>query len=262
MALRDTLRKAASLLVELPPEERSPTPPEPAPDISSPNPGPARASNSSPSSSSSASLDELLAQLEDKGPPLTAKGPVKTVEQIARDTEGPNLDQITAAGAASRPLLNAEGTVEFQSVYQQAGVMASTFNAEQMLDMLSSLPADLPLAVKRQTVNVSLNALGKSIGASPETIVADASRKLAALSAYVERLSTKTAEQIASAELEIAALQSQIEEKRRNIAAAKEQLERVDRQCDAESDRLDDILEFFSLDVAPSKYAEGAGGQH
>lgn len=256
MALRDTLRKAASLLVELPPEEPSAEPAETPSGFGVP-----RVPTTSRSSSSS-ELNDLLAQLEDKGPPLTAKGPVKTVEQIARDTEGPNLDQITSSAAPSQPLLNAEGKVDFQAVYQQAGVQGAAFNAEQMLDMLSSLPADLPLAVKRQTVNVSLNALGKTIGASPETIVADASRKLAALSAYVDRLSAQTAEQIASAELEIAALQAQIEEKRRTIATSKEQLERVDRQCDAESDRLDDVLEFFSLDVAPSKYAQpGGGGQ-
>lgn len=251
MGLKETLRKAASLLVELPPDESFDGEAGAAPPATKPS-----ATTPGTPSSATSELSDLLAQLEDRGPGPAAKGPVKTVEQIARDTEGPNLDQITPGSAPSQPLLDSEGKLNFAAVYQEAGVSGSTFNAEQMLEMLGSLPRDLPLDVKRQTVKVSLNALGRSIGATPETLVADASRKLAALNAYVERLSTQTAEQIANSELEIAALQAQIEEKRKGIQAAKAQLSRISEQCNAESDRLDDVLEFFSLDVPPSKYAK------
>jgi len=57
--------------------------------------------------------------------------------------------------------------------------------------------------------------MGKAIGATPETIVADASRKPAALAAYMDFGTKQT----------------------------------------AGSDRPDDVLELFSPDVAPSKYA-------
>src|SRR4051812_38332735 len=66
MGLRETLRKAAGLLVELPPEAK------PA------------------GGSSAGELDDLLADLEGRSPAAP-----KTVEQIVRETDGPNLDQIT-----------------------------------------------------------------------------------------------------------------------------------------------------------------------
>jgi hypothetical protein len=121
--------------------------------------------------------------------------------------------------------------------------------------MLNSLPAELPLETKRQTVKVTLNAMGKTIGANPETIVADASRKLAALTSYLDNLTKQTTDFAATAELEIAALQAQIAEKRTAIEAAQQKQAQMRQACDAESHRLDDVLEFFSLDVPPSKYA-------
>jgi len=229
MGLKETLRKAAGLLVELPPEEPA-------------------AGGLSPSSE----LSDLLADLEGNS------NPVRTVDQIVREAEGPNLDQITIPTDGPPPVA-ADGTLDFAAVYQSANLPPSPFSAEQMLGMLASLPAELPLDTKRQTVIVTLASLGKSMGASPDTIVSDASRKLAALHAYVESLSAQTTQFVSTAEGEIAALQAQIEEKRKAIQDAKLKLAQVSQSCDAESDRLDDVLEFFSLDVAPSKYAAPGG---
>ena len=77
MALRDTLRRAAGLLVELPPEEAASKP-----------------------GASAAELEELLAEL-DSGSSSSGRGKTKTVEQIVTDTEGPNLDEIEAKAAAT-----------------------------------------------------------------------------------------------------------------------------------------------------------------
>jgi hypothetical protein len=177
------------------------------------------------------------------------------VEQIVTDTEGPNLDEIEAKAAATEPVIGPDGKIDFNSIYQQAGLPSVPYSAEQMLEMLNSLPLELPLDTKRQTVKVTLASMGKSIGVTPESIVADASRKLAALTAFMEHLSQQTAEFITTSEMQIAALQAQIEEKRRSIQAAQEKQANARQRCDGESDRLDDVLEFFSLDVPPSKYA-------
>jgi hypothetical protein len=233
VALRDTLRKAAGLLIELPPEE------------------PAH-----PSPTTAAEVDRLLAEL-DSGSPSAGSPPAtaKTVDQIVREAEGPNLDEIKVSAASLAPALTAEGKADFSPIYTQSGLPTAPFTAEQMLEMLASLPAELPLDTKRQTVRVTLNSMGKSIGATPETIVADASRKLAALTAYLDHLTQQTTESATAAELEIAGLQAQIEEKRKAVEAAKQKQAQMRELCDAESDRLDDVLEFFSLDLPPSKYA-------
>jgi hypothetical protein len=232
MALRDTLRKAAGLLVELPPEDPAGKP-----------------------AATSAELDQLLAELDAGSSSSAGRGSTKTVEQIVKDAEGPNLDEIETKASAVAPTPGTDGKLDFSAVYQQSGLPAVPFTAEQMLDMLNSLPLELPLDTKRQTVKVTLGSMGKTIGATPETIVADASRKLAALTAYMETLSKETAEFLTTTELEIAALQAQIEEKRKAIQATQERQAQARQMCDAESDRLDDVLEFFSLDVPPSKYA-------
>ena len=245
MGLRGALRKAAGLLVELPDDG-----PEPTTDLSG------------------ADLDQRLRQvnkaLENLGadpnlsrpstpPPQPAQA--KTVEQIVRDSPGPNLDQIEVPHDSPPPAADKSGKIDYSPIYRQAKLPDSQFTAEQMLDMLASLPAELPLETKRQTVKVTLNSMGKALGATPETIVADSSRKLAALASYVESLGKRTADMVAKSQLEIASLQAQIEEKKKAVEAAQNKQVQATRACEAESDRLDDVLEFFSLDVPPSKHA-------
>jgi hypothetical protein len=183
---------------------------------------------------------------------------VKTIDEMLRESEGPSLNEISVSSQDAPGALADDGTLDFGALYQAASLPASPFSAEQMLEMLAGLPANMPLDMKRQTVQVTLGAMGKSIGATPETIVADASRKLAALAAYDADFSKRTEESAAAAESEIAALLAQVEEKRKAILDARQQQSLVRRQCEAEADRLDDVLEFFSLDVGASKYAGAA----
>jgi len=235
MGLCDAMRKAASLLVET----------SPAPDDTD--------------ASVSNDIDELLA----------ASANSKTVEQLVRDADGPNLDEIGIATSAEAPTGEipagtpaiVEGEVTPAAIYQMASLPPSPFSAEQMLEMLDSLPQELPLDTRRQTVKVTLGALGKSMGATPETVVADASRKMAALTAYVENLSKQSAVVASSAETEIAELQAQIEVRRQMVQSARQQVASATNMCEAESEKLDEVLEFFSLDVAPSKYAPAAQTQ-
>jgi hypothetical protein len=243
MSLKQTLRKAAELLVELPPEET----PESA--------APSTASLAGTGGSATDKMWEELEQEAKKSSAIPVAPPTKTVEQIVREVQGPNLDQIKVPPEALPQAANPDGTVNFQAIYQAANLPTVPFTAEQVLEMIHALPADLSLDTKRQMIRVSLNAMGKAIGATPENIVADASRKLAALAAYNEHLSALAIEYTTTAERKIAELQAQIEETRKAIAEAKAKQTLETQACATESDRLDDVLEFFSLDVPPSKYA-------
>jgi hypothetical protein len=247
MSLQDTLRKAAGLLVELPEEERPVTS------------APSGASGESDDDLDKrlASLDKQIEQLEGRSTSAPASPPpAKTVEQIVRDAPGPNLDQVQVPASAPPPTITTDGKIDFSAIYQQANLPASPFTCEQMLEIMASLPAELPLETKRQTVKVTLSAMGKSLGATPETIVADTSRKLAALANYAENVNKKAAEYVTKSQLEIASMEKQIEDRRKAIEAAQAKQAELTKLCEAESDRLDDVLEFFSLDVPPSKHAE------
>ena len=248
MNLRSTLRKAAGLLVELPPETEPETPETALPH----SPG-----------GLSSSTDDLWDQLEKASKPVGGAAPppspgtpapTRTVEQIVQEEHGPNLDQIQL-NAAQVPDPGPGGTLDFAAIYTAANLPTPAYSAEQILELLNSMPNDLPLAVRRQMVKAAMNSMGKAIGASPETIVADASRKLAALTAYAEQTTQLTTEYTGIAEKKIAALQAQIEETQRSIAAAQQKQAAAQQQCTAESHRLDEVLEFFSLDVPPSRYA-------
>ena len=223
----EKLRKAAGLFMELPPEDNA-----------------AHAGHQ--------------AGYEAEPPPV----PARTVEQVVRESDGPNLDEIRVSQEAAPAFITSGGQADFGAIYAQAGLPTVPFTAEQMRDMLNSLPAELPLAMRRQTMKVTLNAMGKTVGATADGIVADASRKMAALAAYAGGLSEQTKAASASAEQEIAALEAQIQEKRQAVARSQATLTEAVQRCNAESDHLDDVLEFFSLDVPPSRHGPEAGRQN
>lgn len=221
--LRGMLRKAASLVVEMSPDESD--------------------------------ADTTVADLRPEIPrPVTV--PAKSVEQIARELPGPNLEDISVhPGTAQAVPPAADGTVDFQAVYTAANVVAAGFGAEQVLELIRQLPAELPLEAKRQTVKVSVGAMGRALGVTPETVVADASRKLAAIAAYAEQHQTLTLELVTKSQAAIAELEAQIAERKRSIALAQQRAEQIATQCKTEADRLDDVLEFFTQDVSPSRNA-------
>ena len=180
----------------------------------------------------------------------------KSIEQIVREADGPNLNEIQVDEAAATQVQTTDGAaLDFPAIYRAAKVPDSTFGAEQMLETLNSLPTELPLDTKRATVKAMLATLGKTMGATPETVVADASRKLAALESFAGFMEKKTTDLVAKNETEIAELQAQIETRRTQVLEAKTELSRVTQTCESEADRLDDVLEFFSLDVGASKHA-------
>lgn len=220
MSIKNLLRKAAELVVELPPEAEPET------------------------SYTPTAASEYVAPI----------APTKSVEQIIRDEPGPNLDEIkipTQSVAATAPA----GQVDFATVYQTAGLPVVPFTAEQALDVIHSLPVELPIDARRATVQATLKAMGKAMGVSTEGVIADAGRKVAALSAYEDLLTHQTNSYIQTLESKIADLETLVAGHRAEIEKTKGLLGQAVERCDAESQRLDDVLEFFTLDSGSSRNA-------
>ena len=180
----------------------------------------------------------------------------RTVAQLVQQSDGPNLDQIQinevppdAMGDGS-----GQGTLDFGAIYAAAKLPSTQFGADEMLGVLGSIPSDVPLQTKRVTVKAVLGGMA-SMGASPENIVADASRKLAALEAFHGFMERKTGETIETSQREIAELEAQIEARRQAVQNARGELARVTQGCEAQAERLDEVLEFFSLDEGASRHA-------
>ena len=191
--------------------------------------------------------------------PQPARVPPRTVEQIVRESPGPNLDEIRVEPKDVQSVPAPSGQPNFAEVYRKASLPQAQFSAEQALEVMHSLPADLPLEVRRKTVAVTLAAMGKAMGVTIDSVVADASRKLAALTAYSEALTTRTADYVTATEKQITDLESKISDLKKEIEETKGMLANAVEACRKESEHLDDVLEFFSKDVPPSKLAPGAG---
>jgi hypothetical protein len=248
------LKNAASLLVEFDDQ----TPEAAAPPDSAP-------ATQAPAGAARSATDALWADLEKdavkpKSPAPAARPSVatatRTIDDIVRAASGPNLDQIKVQPESLPPVSKPDGGVDFAAIYRAANLPPAPFTAEQVLQMIEALPKELPLETRRQTVKVSVQAMGSAIGATPENIVADASRKLAALTAYTEHMTQMTGEFATMAERKIAALQAQIDETKRSVAAAKAREARETQLCTDEGRRLEEVLGFFSA-TGPDAGSQG-----
>jgi hypothetical protein len=213
MGVRDKLRKMAELVVVLPEASRS--------------------------SDDFAALEPSNRQGKSNESVNQSSGQLTQADQSMTDKETAISDGVTST---------LETKVDFGVIYQQAALPVTPFTAEQVIDILSSLPPELPLKARQQTVKATLNAVGKSVGATSETIVADASRKLEAITAYVNKVSEQTSGLVATEEKEIVAMQAQIEEKRKAIAEAQRRKTEATQICQAEAVRLRKVLEFFGTE--------------
>ena len=235
MSQKNVFRKAMEMFVELPEEQpdyssfKSTIDPSP---VSTPKPAQA---------------------------PIPAPTPVQTqtvsVKQIVEKTDGPNLDEISLTDEQAREGLAPGGVPNFDKVYSNANLPKSTFGAEQALEVIASLPADLPLNVKRSTVQATLSAMGKAMGVDTESVVADASRKMAALSAFEDSLNMQSKRFISTMTAEIQAHEAKIAELNAKIDESTKSLQNALKLCEEENDKLDDVLEFFTLDIGASKNA-------
>ncbi len=173
-------------------------------------------------------------------------------EARQRLNPAPSSSPGVGAGEADSPV-DADGMVNFERLYQQAGVVTVPFTAEQALDMLHNMPSGVSEDSRQQIINVTLSALGRSVGGTPEAIVADAVRKQAALQEFRKTRGNELVDLTSAAEARIADLQREIAKSQAIIEKAKHQYETLSQGCLAEEARLDTVVDFFSETPAPRR---------
>ena len=150
-----------------------------------------------------------------------------------------------AADSGGSPV-DADGLINFDVLYTQAGVLTVPFTAEQALDMLSHMPAGVSEEARQQVINVTLAALGRSVGGTPEAIVADANRKQAALQKFRQTRGDQLVELTSAAEGRIVDLQGEIAKSQAIIEKAKRQYQILSDACAAQETQMDKVVDFFS----------------
>ena len=141
-----------------------------------------------------------------------------------------------------------EGDVDFDRVYRRHRIPPTKFTAEQALTMLSTMPRDLSLRVKRLTVKATLDAIGGTIGATPETISEDARAKRESLERFVADLDAETADARVRIDEEIESLKQQIESLKQVALASTRKRNAAEEMCRAKAETLDQIIAFFEAD--------------
>lgn len=146
-------------------------------------------------------------------------------------------------GATSGPApMNASGEVDFPKVFLQAGVDAEEQDrVEKALALLSQLPAETPIALKKQIVETSLKAFGVPVDSIIESAVAE----IQALHDCIAAGAGDTQTLLSDSETRIAALEEQMAQVRQIMEARKQEQRGLELACRAQGLRVQQILEFF-----------------
>lgn len=165
--------------------------------------------------------------------------------QAAEPVEDPRL--VNLADAVSD-----EGAVDFDRIFRHNKVAPSVFTAEQALTMLTTMPKDLPLRVKRVTIKATLDAIGGAIGANPDAIVNDAEAKLISLENYLTDFSSVVEKQREETDGEITRLQEEIENKKRALVLVEEKRHSAQSAVEDKLDTYRQVMSFFRSDDIPT----------
>jgi hypothetical protein len=144
-----------------------------------------------------------------------------------------------APAAPPAPVL-AEGELDFQALYDQAGI-PNTDEVEALERFLHGLEESLPQASRLAAAKAFLGAIGKA----PTDVLRDAGRKISVVRAVADAKRADVDKAASERQAAINALQRQIDEHRSAVEALKRDLESVRSRCAAEEGRLQGARVFF-----------------
>ena len=132
------------------------------------------------------------------------------------------------------------GTIDFQGLYDQAGI-PNTDEVEALEKFLNGLDAQLPQASKQAAARAFLGAIGKA----HSDVLTDAERKIQVVRAVDASKQSEVNAKLEDHQKIIDDLPRQIEEQRAAMEAARRDLESVRSQCAIEEARLQGARMFF-----------------
>lgn len=153
--------------------------------------------------------------------------------------------------------IDADGHVNFGTLYTQAHVPTAKFTAEQAIEAVrnveKTIPANIPETSRPPMVKAMLAAFSKSTnGATPEAIALDAANKIDALKSFIRERSNDLVDLTQAADDAIKALEDQIEAKKKLKEAASGQFENMARECADEQSKLNALIDLLSAPDASS----------
>jgi hypothetical protein len=175
--------------------------------------------------------------------------PAADVDQALKDLEKYELPAGEVAPLPEgTPLEALTGTIDFQTLYDQAGI-PNTDEVEALERFLGGLDQNLPETSRTAAAKAFLGAIGKA----PADVVNDAGRKITVVRAVADAKRADTEQAASQRQAAVAELQRQIDEHRSAVEALHKDLEAVRSQCALEEGRLQGARVFFGHvgDVPP-----------
>jgi len=166
-----------------------------------------------------------------------------------------DADAALIAAAAAQPAPSvfqqeppapSDGQVAFDEVFGAAGIDASererVVKAQQLL---GSLPAETPLAVKKQIVEASLKAFGVPI----ENIIEAGVAEIQALEGYIRKTAGDTQQVLEESNRRIAQFEEEVRKLKARMEGQLHQQQAVAAACNARKLEVQRVLEFFGQEA-------------
>ncbi len=139
-----------------------------------------------------------------------------------------------------------DGQVAFDQVFGAAGIdEAERERVGKAQQLLSSLPADTPVAVKKQIVEASLKAFGVPIDNIIETGVAE----IQALEGYIRKSAGDTQQVLEEATHRIAQFEEEVRKLRAKMEQQVQQQQGIAAACNGRKLEIQKVLEFFGQEA-------------
>ena len=138
------------------------------------------------------------------------------------------------------------GQVAFDEVFTAAGIdAAERERVGKAQQLLTSLPADTPVAVKKQIVEASLKAFGVPIDNIIETGVAE----IQALEGYIRKSAGDTQQVLEESNHRIAQFEEEVRKLRARMEQQLQQQQVVAAACNGRKLDIQKVLEFFGQEA-------------
>lgn len=147
------------------------------------------------------------------------------------------------------------GKIEFSQVYDAAGVdKEERERISKAQELLRSLPAETPVATKKQIVEASL----KAFGVPTEKIIEGAVEEMHALEAFILAGQGETQKVLSDSTKKISDLETQIAQAKQQMADAVKAQENRAGAVNAEKLQVQQVLEFFGQEAVAKVVRESS----
>jgi hypothetical protein len=160
--------------------------------------------------------------------------------------EAPAEGQAAPAFFQTPPPSAPGGRVDFEAVFEAAGIDAEERDrVAKAIELLASLPADTPTAVKKQIVEASLKAFGVPL----EKIIEGGAGQIQALEGYIRAGAADTQKLLEESNERIRKYEEEIQHIRTVMEQRVQEQQAVATSCNARKLEVQRMLEFFGQEA-------------